>query len=286
MCLAQTMNDNSLSPEHFLKVATFVEEKFGIKMPPSKKTMVLSRLLKRMKHRGFSSVNTYIDYVFSPEGRRNELTNLVDCVTTNKTDFFREPGHFKTLCDKIMPALFDENYVSANKSVRVWSSACSSGEEPYTIAMCLSEFAEHKPGIRFSILASDISTRVLKKAHSGIYDEERIKDVPMMMRQKYLLKSRDRDMGLVQIKSSIRDKITFKLINLIDDDFGISEKMHIIFCRNVLIYFDCKAQEALMHRFAKQLVPGGFLIIGHSETLSGMNVPFTQLMPTLYRKNG
>ncbi len=278
------MNKQHLSPKEFLKVAKFIQEDYGIKMPPSKKIMVESRLQKRMKQAGFASLKEYVDYVFSPEGRHLELIHLVDAITTNKTDFFRESNHFKILCDKILPLLLAHKKHNPNQVTKIWSSACSSGEEPYTLAMTMHEFVNSGSKLNFSILASDISTKVLKKAIRGTYTEERIADIPMLMRKKYLLKSADRSLGLVQLKPQIRDSVSFRRINLMHDDFGIKEKMHIIFCRNVLIYFDKKTQQALIRRFARQLVSGGFLFIGHSESLSGMDVPFKQFSATIYQK--
>lgn len=277
--------NQQLSHRQFLKVAKFIQEDYGIKMPSSKKIMVESRLQKRMRQAGFASLKEYVDYVFSPEGRHLELIHLVDAITTNKTDFFREPNHFKILSEKILPLLLAHKQRNPNQAIKIWSSACSSGEEPYTLAMTLHEFVNGASKLNFSILASDISTRVLKKAIRGTYSEERIADIPMFMRKKYLLKSTDRTLGLVQLKSQIRDLVSFRRINLMHDDFGIKEKMHIIFCRNVLIYFDKETQQALIRRFARQLVSGGFLFIGHSESLSGMDVPFNSFLATIYQKN-
>jgi chemotaxis protein methyltransferase CheR len=279
------MNNHLLSPRQFSRVSTFIQTNFGINLPPSKKVMVSARLQKRMRHVGFGSMDTYINYVFSPKGKTCELIHMIDSLTTNKTGFFREATHFESLCDKILPLLHTEKRLGVNQKLRVWSSACSTGEEPYTIAMTLNEFSKHQPKLRFSIVASDISTKVLKKASQGIYQEEQISKLPMLLRKSYLLRSKDRALELVQFKENIRNSIAFRRINLMDDTFGIKEKMHVIFCRNVLIYFDKKTQQALMHRFAKQLLPGGFLFIGHSESLTGMDVPFEQFMPTIYRKS-
>lgn len=279
------MDNNLLSSQQFSRVSTFIQTNFGIKLPPSKKVMVSARLQKRMRQVGLATMDNYINYVFSKKGKQCELIHMIDSVTTNKTSFFREATHFESLCDTILPLLLTEKRLGTGRQLRVWSSACSSGEEPYTLAMTLSEFSEKQPGVRFSIVASDISTKVLKIASKGIYGEKSISNLPMLLRKKYLLRSKDRAMGLVQFKGNIRKSIDFRRINLMNDDFDIKQKMHVIFCRNVLIYFDKEIQEALMHRFAKQLLPGGFLFIGHSESLTGMNVPFEQLMPTVYRKS-
>ncbi|MEN8258943.1 MAG: protein-glutamate O-methyltransferase CheR [Thermodesulfobacteriota bacterium] len=280
------MKNQSLSPRNFLKVATFVQDNYGIKMPPSKKTMLTCRLQKRMRQVGIASLDNYIDFVFSPQGRGAELVHMVDALTTNKTDFFREANHFETLTGRIIPLLLGNKEGQEDQSIRIWSAACSSGEEPYTLAMTLREHSDRHRRLPFSILASDISTKVLKKAGRAIYDEGRIGDVPLSLRKKYLLKSKGHSRSLVQFKPLIREAVTFRRINLMDDAFGIREKMDIIFCRNVLIYFSKEDQLSLMHRFAKQLAPGGFLFIGHSESLSGMDVPFTPFLPTIYQKKG
>ncbi len=280
------MENQSLSPQMFLKVASFIQDNYGIKMPPSKKRMLNGRLQKRMRQVGVASLDRYVDFVFSPQGRNTELVHMVDAITTTKTDFFREANHFETLTGRIIPLLLGNRRKQGDQTVRIWSAACSSGEEPYTLAMTLREHSDRHRSLPFSILASDISTKVLKKAGSGIYAEERVSDVPLSLRKKYLLRSKGDSRSLVQFKPLIRNAITFRRINLMDDAFGIGEKMDIIFCRNVLIYFSKEDQAALMHRFAKQLAPGGFLFIGHSESLSGMDVPFNHFLPTIYQKQG
>ncbi|MCG2747404.1 MAG: protein-glutamate O-methyltransferase CheR [Desulfobulbaceae bacterium] len=278
------MNKETFSTKDFRNLATFIQDNYGIKMPDSKQVMLESRLRRRMRQAGYSSIRDYLDYVFSPEGRCNELVHMVDTVTTNKTDFFREPVHFTILCDRIIPRITAGRNFSGSAKLRVWSSACSTGEEPYTLAMVLHEFAEKNCSLRYSILASDLSTRVLKIAHRGVYNEDQIKEIPLRLREKYLLRSKNRALGLVQIREHLRESVTFRRINLMDDDFNIREKMHIIFCRNVLIYFEKNEQERLMHRFADLLEPGGFLFIGHSESLAGMEVPFVSVAQTIYQK--
>jgi len=279
-----TLTRESFSAEHFLNLARFIQGNYGIKVPDSKKLMIESRLRRRMRQVGQGSIDEYLDYAFSQDGRRHELINLVDAVTTNKTDFFREPAHFDILCNDILPRVMSRNTFCNFSTIRVWSAACSTGEEPYTLAMVLNEFAERKGGVKFDILASDLSTRVLKKAHSALYREEQIKDIPVIMRGKYLLKSKDRALELVKINDQLRKMVTFRRINLMVDDFGIREKMHIIFCRNVMIYFTKEDQERLVNKFSKILDDGGFLFLGHSETLAALDIPFVQVMPTVYQK--
>ncbi len=280
------MNGQHLSDRQFARVASFIQDGYGIKMTPSKRTMVSSRLQKRMKHTGFDSLEDYVDFVFSPEGIEYEIVHMVDAVTTNKTDFFREARHFEILRDMAIPEILSQKRRQGDRKIRIWSAACSSGEEPYSIAITLAELAKQKKELPlpFSILASDISTKVLKKAARGIYDESRISDIPMQLRVKYLLRSKDRGMRLVKIKPCLRDLVTFRRINLMSEHFEIKEKIDIIFCRNVLIYFDNVVQRELMHRFARCLTPQGFLFIGHSESLNVLNVPFNQVIPTVYQK--
>ena len=272
------------SPRTVEEVSRFIQDNYGIKIPPTKEIMLESRLRRRMRQIGFNSLSAYIDYVFSPTGRQKELTNMVDVLTTNKTEFFREPSHFEILADKVVPQLTSSRSFSPAAGLRIWSAACSSGEEPYTIAMVLSELAVQGSPLNFSILASDLSTKVLKKAYVAIYDEKEAQAVPLAMRKKYFLKSKEPHPGLVRLVDSLRRTVTFHRINLMANDFGLQNKMHVIFCRNALIYFNRQDQERLMTRFADQLVPGGFLFIGHSESLAGMNTPFVPLVSTVYRK--
>jgi len=278
------LSKETFSANHFRHLARFIQDNYGIKMPDSKQVMLESRLRRRMRQAGFSSIEDYLDYVFSPQGRREELVHMVDTVTTNKTDFFREPVHFTILCDRIIPRITAGRAFTGPAKLKVWSSACSTGEEPYTLAMVLQEFAEKNGALHYSILASDLSTRVLKIAQRGVYNEDQIQDIPLGLREKYLLRSKDRALRLVQIREHLRESVTFRRINLMDDDFNIPEKMHIIFCRNVLIYFEKNEQERLMHKFAGLLEPGGFLFIGHSESLASMDVPFASVAQTIYQK--
>ncbi len=277
---------SSLSERDFLRLSEFIHNEFGIKMPDSKKVMLESRLQKRLRCLGIQSFPEYCDFLFSPEGMNNELIHMIDVVTTNKTDFFREPNHFDYLVQKTLPVLMTGRGAGINNTLMVWSAGCSTGEEPYTLAMVLSEFAEKCPGFRFRymILATDISTRVLDKAKQAIYDHERVEPIPMSMKKKYLLKSRNRSNDLVRITPALRESVRFRRLNFIDGDFGMREPMDIIFCRNVLIYFDRPTQEMILNRFFRHLRPGGYLFLGHSETLHGMDVPLVQVAPTIYRR--
>jgi len=277
------VKEHRLSDRDFQRLSEFIYDFVGIKMPPAKKTMVEGRLAKRVRLLGHNNYSEYCDFVFSPEGQRLELVHLIDVITTNKTDFFREPAHFDYLADKALPTLLQNG---SHRKMRVWSAGCSSGEEPYTLAMVLTEFhaKHHQPAGGFDILATDISTRVLDMARKAVYTNDRIVPVPMPLRRKYLLKSRDPRSELVRISPELRRMVTFGRLNFMDEEFGIREPMDVIFCRNVIIYFDKKTQEELMRKFCRHLVPGGFLFLGHSESLHGYEVPLVQVAPTVYRK--
>lgn len=274
----------TLSDKEFSRFSAFIYDHAGIKMPPAKKTMLEARLQKRLKANGMHSFEEYSDFVFSLEGRAAELIHLIDVVTTNKTDFFREPGHFDFMVKTALPTILQARKDLFREPVRIWSAGCSTGEEPYTLAMVLSEFALGRPDFKVAITASDICTQVLQTAKNGIYPEERTDPIPLNLKKKYLTRSREKTKSLVRIAPHLRSLVSFRRINFMDDDLGITEKMDIIFCRNVVIYFDKPTQQTLMRKFYKQLNPGGYLFIGHSETLSGLDVDFKPVASTVYRK--
>lgn len=271
----------TLSVRDFGRLSRFIYDTCGIKMPDVKKTMLEARLQKRLRALGMHSFTDYCDFLFSEQGMEQELVQMLDMVTTNKTDFFREPDHFQYLTQTVLPDWVRRH---PNATLAIWSAGCSSGEEPYTLAMVLSEFAQRNPGFDFRILATDISTRVLDKAKNAIYAESQVEPVPMDLKRKYLLRSKDRASAMVRIVPELRAKVRFRRLNFMDEDFGLREQLDIIFCRNVIIYFDRPTQEKLLQRFHRNLKPGGFIFMGHSETLSGLDVPLASVYPTVYRK--
>jgi chemotaxis protein methyltransferase CheR len=275
-------NQQRMNNKDFERLSSFIYQECGIKMPPAKRTMLEARLQKRLRVLSIGSFTQYCDYLFSQDGQQNELIHMIDVVTTNKTDFFREPEHYSYLVTKVLPEWSATN--GLNHPLSIWSAGCSTGEEPYTLSMVLNEYAEEHPGFNFKIMASDISTRVLEKAGKAIYDMDRIGPISDHMRRKYLLRSKDRNSELVRIVPSLREKIRFQRINFMDSDFGLREPFDIIFCRNVIIYFDRPTQERLLNKFYQKLKPGGWVFMGHSETLSGLDVPLTMVHPTVYKK--
>ncbi|MEZ4527242.1 MAG: protein-glutamate O-methyltransferase [Desulfobacterales bacterium] len=273
-----------MSEKIFVRFSTFIQNELGIKMPEAKRTMLQARLQKRLRKLEIKSFEQYCDYVFSPRGMNEELPHMIDVVTTNKTDFFREPQHFDYLTGVIVPELIRSHGTGIQRKAMVWSAGCSSGEEVYTLAMVLNEFCLRRPDFQFCIMGTDISTRMLKSAAAGIYTHERVEPVPLPLRKKYLLRSRDKKKDLVRIVPELRALTLFRRLNFMDEDFGMRQTMDIVFCRNVLIYFDRSTQEKVLRRICRYLVPGGYLFTGHSETLNGLNIPLVQKASTVYRK--
>jgi len=270
----------SLKPGDFARLSEFIERNYGIRMPPSKRTLLESRLGRRVHELGMSGFSEYCDHVLS--GRSSEeIVEMVDRVTTNKTDFFREPHHFELLVRAVLPALGQHHGAGARRDLRAWSAGCATGEEPFTLAMVLSETLPQPP--QFQILATDLSTRALRRARDGVYQEAAIEPIPLALRRKYLVRSTS-DENLVRFRRALRDRIQFRQLNLLDRDYRIAPPVDVVFCRNVFIYFDRQLQEQILLRFARTMVSGGFLFLGHSETINGLNVPFDAIAPTVYRR--
>ena len=275
-------NSENVSNADFARLRRLIYSECGIHLNDDKKTMLELRIRRRLHSLKMDSCASYCDYLFSGEGRAEEMVHFLDAVTTNKTDFFREPKHFHFLRDHALPE-FVERY-GTQRPFQIWSAGCSSGEEPYTMAIVLSEFAETHPGFRFQIMATDLSTAVLEKAVRGVFSEETIKPVAMELRRKYFLRSRDRSSNLVRVAPELRNLVEFRRLNFMDQDYGIQKKVDAFFCRNVIIYFDRPTQEAILAKLTRYLLPGGYAFMGHSETLHGMDLPLDPVAPALYRR--
>nr|MBI3613054.1 methyltransferase domain-containing protein [Nitrospirota bacterium] len=226
---------------------------------------------------GLESFEAYYDRVTQEPGG-DEFTRMLDLVSTNKTDFFREPKHFDFLRERILPSL------TAEKRIRIWSSACSSGEEPYTIAMTVHDGVAAPLQWDCKILASDLSTQVLAKAASGVYADERVRGMPADTVRRHFMKGRGKSEGMVKVKPYLSDMIVFRRMNLMDETYPIKSLLDVIFCRNVMIYFDRPTQQQLMAKFYRYLKPGGHLFIGHSESLQWIKHEFGYVAPTIYQK--
>ena len=274
----------ALSDRDFNKFSAFIYEVCGIKLPPIKKTMLSARLQKRLRLLKISSFSDYFDYVLSPEGQANELYHMIDVVSTNKTDFFREPPHFEVMNSRVLPELAarpgDRGH---NRKLQVWSAGCSTGQEPYTLAMVLQEFCCKHPQLDYEILATDISTQALTAAGEAIYTDEVVAPVPTVLRHKYLMKGKGQQQGFHRVVPELRQKVRFQRLNFMDRDFGLDRKMDIIFCRNVIIYFDRPTQQKLFEKFYRQFTPGGFLFTGHSESLEGITDRMERIDSAVYR---
>lgn len=274
----------SLSDRDFRRLSEFVNTRTGIKITEGKKTLFESRLQKRLRHLGLKDFGRYCEFLFSGEGIETELHHMIDAVTTHTTNFFREPDHFDFLSGAALPELLSK---PGKTRIAVWSTACSTGEEPYTLAMILSEFGAgqgSQKNFDFSILATDISSAVLQSAKRAIYREEQIAPVPLDLRRRYVLKNKDRTKGLVRIVPELREMVSFRQLNLIDEEFTKIEQADIIFCRNVIIYFDKDVQEKLLRRIYEKLAPDGYLFMGHSEAIHGFGLPLVKAGPSIFRK--
>jgi chemotaxis protein methyltransferase CheR len=274
--------DDRLSKRNFEALSKFIYSYSGIKMPLSKSTMLEGRLRRRLRVTGIPTFDDYCDYLFNQGGIEREAIYLIDAVTTNKTDFFREPKHFDYMRDV---ALGDVVRQFSERRLRIWSSACSTGAEPYTLAMVMSDFLQSKaPDRDYFILATDLSTDVLQKAQKGIYSSDMMAPVPPEMMRRYVMKATNAHRQEMRVAPMLRQKVGFARMNLMDTKYPIGDPMHIIFCRNVLIYFDKQTQSQVLTRLCNSLAPGGYLFIGHSETVSGFDLPIRQVANTIFKR--
>ncbi|MCV2884734.1 hypothetical protein OE749_08500 [Aestuariibacter sp. AA17] len=282
------MYDIAASPKDTLKIKVFnqlcqfVHQRFSIRLTPEKKHMVEGRLRKRLPKSPCKDLDDYVKWSLSEEGE-DELIHLIDALTTNKTDFFREPKHFDYMSETLLQS-FAGRGIGTHTPLHVWSSACSSGAEPYTIAMVLREWSRQKKQINYHITASDISVSMLQKAKKAVYTEEEIAGIPSYYRQRYLLRSKSNP-SLVKIEKPLRNVVQFKMVNLNDNFYDIAAPLHLIFCRNVLIYFDKTSKAQIIERFYRKLSPKGYLMIGHSETINDVPSQFKQVAPTIYQRD-
>lgn len=282
--VTEIMSQN-LSDADFARIAELVERCVGIHLPDHKRSMVELRVARRARKLGMSGLDSYCEFVFDPAGASVEQNQLIDIITTNKTDFFRESEHFDRLTETVLPEL-QERYpdLGGARPFRVWSAGCSTGEEPYTISMVLSAHASAHPGFRFEVRATDVSSRALREAVRAVYAEERACTIPLELRREYLLRHKDHTIGTVRVAPEIRSRVTFARHNLFTDPPAEAGKFDVIFCRNVIIYFQRDNQIKVLQMLADSLVPGGYIFVGHSETLHGMPLPLERIGPTLYRK--
>ncbi|HEY0835442.1 MAG TPA: protein-glutamate O-methyltransferase [Azospirillum sp.] len=279
---------DQLSERNYQRLAQVIHAHSGIRMPPAKRTMVEGRLRKRLRALDVPSLDEYCSILFDRDGLKGEFIHLIDAVTTNKTDFFREPDHFRYLAEEAAPRLRAERRAGVDRPLKAWSAACSCGAEPYTLAMVLAD-AEQRRGVpggapRFSILGTDICTQVLEQAVAAVYPADMIAPVPPEMRRRYLLRARDPARREVRIAPELRRHVRFARLNLMDARYPVDQDMDVIFCRNILIYFEKDAQQAVLNRLCRHLRPGGYLFLGHAESMIGADLPVRPVAATVFRR--
>ena len=272
-----------LSDRHFRSIAEFIEGQVGIKLPAGKRLMLEGRLHKRVRALNYSDLNEYVEDLFDGGQPDTELIHLIDCVTTNKTDFFREPSHFAFMKNVAVPELLGLRG-RGSAALKIWSAACSTGMEAYTTAIVLDDMLRTGSRFRFRILGTDISTSVLDVAKAGIYTREMIAPVPDELARRYFLSSRDRLRAEVRVVPELRRSTNFMRMNLVDPVYPVDRDVDIIFCRNVLIYFEKHTQRKVVDRLRTHLRPGGYLMVGHSESMVHNGLTgLTQIQPTIFK---
>ncbi len=268
----------AIKDKEFKQFADYVKQNYGINFKHEKKSLIEGRLGQVMTQLGFDCIRDYLDYVKADKTGQAEAT-MLNKITTNHTYFMREPAHFYYFRDKVLPYL---EATVKDMDLRIWSAACSSGEEPYTLAMLIDEyFGPKKSFWDAKILATDISANVLGQARQGVYSNEKIKPLPGHWQKKYF-KKYDAEKSIISEK--MRQEVIFSNFNLITSSFPFKKKMHVIFCRNVMIYFDNPTKDRLIEQFYDLTQPGGFLFIGHSESLDREKTRYKYVMPSVYRK--
>jgi chemotaxis protein methyltransferase CheR len=262
-----------------------IYQRAGIALSDSKHALVNSRLRRRVVALGLTTFTQYLEHLATLSEDHDEFTHLTNCITTNKTDFFREPHHFEFVARDFLPALIARaNAGLIPKKLRVWHAGCSTGEEPYTLSMVLLEGLQDQRGWDVRQLATDIDTKVLAHANKAIYDTEKASQIPEPYRAKYMTSGRASGADCSKVIPAVRNLVTFRRVNL-HDPWPIRDDVQfdMIFCRNVMIYFDKATQRKLLDRFAQRLKPNGYLMLGHSENTLGLSDRFVPLGGTIYQ---
>lgn len=273
----------SISQEEFERISALVYVNFGIKLPDEKKALVAGRLQKLVKSKGFNSFSAYADYLEKDQGEP-ALGELINCIATNHTFFNREPDHFQFLLKTALPnivSLIEKQ--KSPKDLRIWSAGCATGEEAYQLCMLLHEFLGHNyHNWNAGVLATDISNKALAKARESLYPEDRLITLPLAYRNKYFNKTSTNEWT---INDNIKKEVTFRRFNLTNPKFPFRQPFHIIFCRNVMIYFDNLTRQNLIKNLYDFTQPGGYLFIGHSETIRAQSkINYRYVKPAIYRK--
>lgn len=263
---------------------TLVLAETGIRLPPAKDVMIESRLRKRLLALDLPSLDAYLAHLFDEGGLSDELPAIIDLLTTNKTDFFREPAHFSLLANRMIPEALARCRPGRSAQFRFWSAAASTGAEAWSAAMVLASAAARDPRLDWRILGTDISRRVLNVARTAVYPLESFAPVPPSLRESYVMPSRARGEKLGRIVPELRARALFDEMNLIDDAYALDNRIDVAFLRNVLIYFDPEMQQQVVASVASHLRPGGYLVVGHAESMIVRLRGFSAIAPGVYRK--
>ncbi|MFA5864568.1 MAG: protein-glutamate O-methyltransferase CheR [Phycisphaerae bacterium] len=264
-------------------VRRLVYERSGINLGSNRQHLVQARLAKRIRVEKLSGFREYFRLLESSEGEA-EIVHLIDAISTNTTFFFRESDHFDFLAQTLNQRIWDEHWDQRSYDVRIWSAACSSGEEPYCLAMVTQRVLKEYPQINFKILATDISQKILHQARQGIYDFQKIRTIPDLYRHESVRPIDKNKSGMYEIVPELRKHITFAPFNLISPNYPFRHGFDFVFCRNVMIYFDRDTQEQVINRIGPHVRPGGYLIVGHSESLSAIKHNFKGVLPSIYKQ--
>jgi len=271
----------SITDRDFHQLRELIHAHTGIALSDHKRALVCSRLAKRLRHLRLANYAEYYQHLTRTDGEGGELREMINAITTNKTDFFREPHHFEYLTKSVFPLLKQ----GKNRRLRFWCAGTSTGEEAYTLAITLQEvFGVQASDWDIRILATDIDTRVLEQARNGEYAMEQVKQVPEALRRRYFLRGTGNNLGRVHVKPSLQKDIAFRPLNLIDPHWPMHGPFDVIFCRNVLIYFSRESQQRLFEKFARYLRPGGYLMLGHAEFIHDLEGLYEPVGHSMYRR--
>jgi len=269
----------AVSDRDFLRFQALIHREAGIWLAPVKKALLVGRLARRLRELGLVSYGDYFERVVEDEA---EKIRMLDAICTNETHFFREPRHFEFLAERIFPAWRAEADAGRRpRRIRVWSAACSTGEEPYTIAMML--LSSFPAGWDLEVLASDLSTKVLDRAAAGVWPLEKSKEIPEEHLKAFMLRGYGAQEGLMKAGPEIRGIVRFARVNLVGDDWPAGPPFDLVFCRNVLIYFERQAKITVVERLVDRLAPQGYLFLGHAESLGGFTTKARPVLPTVYQ---
>lgn len=273
----------NLGAAEFQSIAELVSRHVGIHLGSGKRYLVASRLLRRLRALRLSNYRQYCEYLLSPLGQQTELPYLKDLLTTHKTDFFRESDHFRVLTDEVVPQWLAHR--KGSEVFSVWSAACSTGEEPYSVAMTLADHQALAQQSRtvFSVLGTDVSSDCVETAKRAVYGSAQVDAIPARLRRRFLLRSRDPSQPRFRITPALRARVRFHTLNFIDQAWQV-DHFDVVFCRNVLIYFEPSMQRSILQRLCEHLKPGGHLFIGHSETLGTAVLPLVSVGRSSFRK--